>query len=92
MKRSEMSSNIQILLESIGYIGDSSDGEMVLNLIEKLGMLPPLRWRNHGILDASAINEWEPENEQSKIAKGAQRPCPFCTKACGYEHCAWSEK
>ena len=41
MKRSEMVNSIEILLESIGYVGPSDSGEKVMQLIEDEGMLPP---------------------------------------------------
>lgn len=41
MKRSEVVRRIQSLLESVGYIGNSSDGEKVLALLESIGMQPP---------------------------------------------------
>ena len=41
MKRSEMINKIEILLETIGYVGPSNSGEKVMDLIEKAGMLPP---------------------------------------------------
>lgn len=43
MKRSEMIDKIEILLENIGYKGPSNSGELVVELIEKEGMLPPSR-------------------------------------------------
>ena len=39
MKRIEMVTKIQILLESIGYCGNSDDGEKVLQLVEQY-MIP----------------------------------------------------
>jgi len=36
-----MINKIQCLLESIGYKGPSKSGELVLDLIENEGMLPP---------------------------------------------------
>lgn len=72
MKRSEMVDKIQILLENRGYVGNGDDGEAVVSLIEKLGMLPP-----RGELDISnpsmlkdALRTvpylWEPEDERTE--------------------------
>ena len=41
MKRSEVVTKIQSLLESVGYVGNNSDGDKVLKLLESLGMQPP---------------------------------------------------
>jgi hypothetical protein len=72
MKRSDMITSIEILLESIGYTGPSTSGEDVVALIEALGMLPPetmnpkavgLNYISmvHGGI-GSTVNAWEPED------------------------------
>lgn len=43
MRKSEMINRIEVLLESIGYVGPSNSGEKVLELIENEGMLPPFQ-------------------------------------------------
>ena len=59
MKRSSLVTEIQVLLESIGYCGNSDDGEKVLQLVEKY-MIPKdtielehLKCRDNGWEDES---------------------------------------
>ena len=58
MKRTEMIEAIEILLESIGYVGPSTSGSEVLNLIEILGMLPPETYVPRGPFE-TLENVWE---------------------------------
>lgn len=64
MKRSEMIDNIQLLLETQSHHGTSYryNAMLILDLIEDIGMEPPLRdkWiEGHECEE----NSWEPEND-----------------------------
>lgn len=76
MKRSEMVNNIEILLESIGYVGPSDSGEKVMELIESVDMYPPpydthVNWDNDDhmttrltyLLPLEDESYWEKEDE-----------------------------
>lgn len=78
MKRSEAVNKIQVLLETMGYKGSCNDGEEVLNLIEKLGMLPPTVYlgdsgiiKTTDLLDYSELDYYVAwEDEESRVDKG----------------------
>ena len=68
MKKSEAIKKIQLLLESRGYVGNSDDGEVLLEiLVDDIGMLPPpgsLTYRDYQYLSGSILDKfhrWEPE-------------------------------
>lgn len=64
MKRNEVIKEIEILLESIGYVGPSNSGDKVLDLVEELGMLPkPIKKCNinTGLFRGQNCYEWEEE-------------------------------
>jgi len=67
MKRSDMVKYIQVKLESIGYTGNSDDGEKILDFIEEKGMLPPEI--DSGLYSRADcqnywVSEWEEEDEK----------------------------
>lgn len=61
MKKSELELKIQVLLESRGYVGNGDDGKAVVDLLEKVGMLPPsVRFKIGDITYTD--NVWEKED------------------------------
>jgi len=55
MKRSDLVRDIQILLESRGYVGNGDDGDAVVEYLEDNDILPAY--------DSGMSGEWESEDE-----------------------------